>query len=159
MTAARPPDEENPPSPDELAEAEALRAYVAGVAASPDRELGATVGLLREARGESPSRLPFHVRRMGERRAMRRVVAPGFFAAAAVMLYFLWPQRLELPPPPGPELHAAAIAALNAGGPIGARLEALHALAGPARVRLVAELQQPAAVAAQALAAAAVVRQ
>ncbi len=158
------PVAEPTPTEEERRDAEALAQFLAGRGEPPTLEDGETVGLLLSTTGTGahesadPGAHPIPVGGKGVRAAGRfrprdARMLPGLLAAAAVLVFFLWPQETELPAGAGPADHAAAVAALSAREPIGKRLDALHRLAARARVPLVARLMRPADAGKPALAA------
>lgn len=131
-------------TPAERAEAEALRGYLAGTSRAPSESLGATVGLIREAGATDVVVRDTGWRRartqLSRRRAFWPVAMSASLAAAAVILLFLWPQPPSLPPGPSADQLAAAVRVLSTQAPLPERLGTLHAVAGAARRRLLAQI-------------------
>jgi len=142
------PDENDDPTPEERRDADALRAYLDGNGVAPSQAEAGAVGLLLSAKPamREPMHLPLTMapmaalRRRGEQRTRKRHAVVFSLAAAAVLVFFLWPRASVAPAGPTPELHARAVKALASPAPIGERLSALHALAQPARERLVFDM-------------------
>ena len=134
------------PTPEERAEADALKAYLEGRGAPPSNDVGAAVGLIREA-----GSVDAVARDAGWRQArstIRRQAAfwpialPASFAAAAVIAFFLWPRAAVLPPGPSADQLQAAVRVLSTATPLAQRLGTLHDVASAARRRLLAEIAQ-----------------
>jgi hypothetical protein len=140
------------PTPAERAEAEALRGYLAGTARAPSESLAGAVGLIREAGAADVVVRDAGWRRartqLSRRRAFWPVAVSASLAAAAVILLFLWPRPPALPPGPSADQLAAAVRVLSTQAPLPERLGTLHAVAGAARRRLLAQISQAEAHAA-----------